>query len=287
VSNRVERVVTDKGWARVYLTETEAGSVSRMSWSLRHSGAEISKGSARFMREPFEVLPDAVSGETLKAGDEFVVLVASKAARGEPVARGPAREGAAGKALFLDGFVYGGVGGRESGVGASRAAAAWRAVDVQAVEQDEAAEGMSLLLPFVAVKAALPADAIVYAPSFLGVCREGGTAGFERRLAAMTGLLSGPACSRPRVLLVVPPEFDVLPGCGCEPGDKPCVHAAEARAYAEIVVRVADAHGVETVDLFTAFRTAAPGAPLVRSGALTPAGVALAEALIEKKLGSM
>jgi hypothetical protein len=53
-----------------------------------------------------------------------------------------------------------------------------------------------------------------------------------------------------------------------------------------MVVRVADAHGVETVDLFTAFRTAGGDVPLVKNGELTPAGEALAGTLIEKKLGS-
>ena len=81
--------------------------------------------------------------------------------------------------------------------------------------------------------------------------------------------------------------FDVLSGCGCVAGDTPCVHAAAARKYAETVVRVADAHGVETVDLFTAFRTAGKDPPLVRNGALTEQGVALAESLIEKKLAAL
>ncbi len=286
-SNRVDRVVTDKGWARVYLAEMEAGSVARVSWSLRHCGAEISQGRVRFVPEPFEVLPDAVSGETLKAGGEFVVLVASKASRGEPAMWDTDEDAVAGNVVFLDGFVYAGEGMGNGQAEGRAAQERWRVVDVRAVEQSEAASGMALLLPFVAVKPALPAAAIIYAPSFLGVSREGGTAGFERRLAAMTGLLSGPACARPRVLLVVPPVFDVLTGCGCEPGDAPCRHAAEARTYAEIVVRVADAHGVETVDLFTAFRTAGAGEPLVRNGMLTPAGVALAETLIEKKLRSL
>jgi hypothetical protein len=232
-----------------------------------------------------------VSGETLKAGNEFVVLVASKASQGEPVTWDSDEEAASGRVAFFDGFVYGRAGNRESERASPPRAAApsekWQVVDVQAVEQSEAASGMSLLLPFVAVKAALPASVILYAPSFFGVSREGGTAGFERRLAAMTGLLAGPACARPRVLLVVPPAFDVLPGCGCEPGNAPCTHAAEARKYAEIVVRVADAHGVETVDLFTAFLTAGADVPLVKNGALTAAGVALAETLIEKKLGAL
>ncbi|HPB11279.1 MAG TPA: hypothetical protein PLT74_08480, partial [Kiritimatiellia bacterium] len=58
-----------------------------------------------------------------------------------------------------------------------------------------------------------------------------------------------------------------------------------ARRHAETVVRVADAHGVETVDLFTAFQTTGLSEPLVSNGRLTPKGTALAENLIQKKLG--
>lgn len=282
VDRRAETVRTDKGWARIYLGEFEAGSVSNVTWSLRHAGAEISRGRVVFMREPFRALPDAVSGETLKIGDAFAVLVADKASRAAPLL--PSSAAGTNGALFLDGFV------RASAPARAEAADALfkRVLDLRAVEQDESASGMSLLLPFVAVRGALPASAFVVAPSFAGVRREGGTAGFERRLAALTGLLSGPACGGARVLLVIPPAFDVLSDCGCEPGSEPCVHAAKAREYAETVMRVADAHGVETVDLFTAFRIAASTAPakLVANGVLTPAGVALAEELIARRLGN-
>ena len=288
-TNRVDALVTDQGWARVYLDEVEAGGLARLSWSLRHSGVEISKGAARVLHEPYDSLPDAVSGETLKAGEEFVVLLAPKASRGEPVIR-PVATGTNGVVL-LDGFLgCSKVSNCESSRADKRDAGkddfrTFRVVDIQAVEQDESASGMALLAPFVAVKGVMPASAVVYAPSLLGVSREGGTAGFERRLSAMTGLLASPASGRPRVVLVVPPAFDVLPGCGCVPGDVSCVHAAAARAYAEVVVRVADAHAVETVDLFTAFQTAAGGRTMVKNGVLTPEGIALARSLIEKKLG--
>ena len=294
-TNRVDTLVTDKGWARVYLDETEAGDLAQLSWSLLHHGKEISKGVTRFLREPYDVLPDAVSGETLKAGDAFVVLLVPKASRGDPVIRA-AVKGTNGVVL-LDGFIYGGTQNAERRTlnaqpetrnqkpETGNPATFSRVVDLQAVEQDQAASGMSLLLPYVALKGVMPASAVVYAPSLLGVGREGGLAGFERRLSAMTGLIAGPASGGPRVVLVVPPAFDVLPGCGCVPGETPCVHAAEARAYAEAVIRVADAHGVETVDLFTAFQTVSKGQLLVSNGLLTRDGIVLAEALIEKKLG--
>ena len=280
-TERVDTLATDKGWARVYLDEFEAADVASLTWSLRHHGVEISKGAMRFLKEPFQMLPDAVSGETLKAGDEFVVLVVSKASRGDPAVASSAA-GTNGVVL-VDGFLKFGMRNEELGVGD---ATPWRVVDVQSIEQNEAASGMQLLLPLAALNDAMPASSAVLAPSLLGISREGGTGGFERRLSAMTGLLTGAASGKPRVLLVVPPAFDVLPGCGCAPGAAPCVHAAEARAYAETVMRVADAHGVETVDLFTAFQTAGANEPLVAEGYLTAAGTAFAESLIEKKLGT-
>jgi hypothetical protein len=276
-TNRVERLVTDKGWARVYLDETEAGSLARLAWSLRHHGVEINRGAARFLREPFACLPDAVSGETLKCGDDFVVLVASKASRGDPVEVPAALSGTNGVVL-LDGFIY----DVSAGAGDARP---WRVLDLQAVEEHEAASGMSLLLPLASLNGVMPASAAVVAPSLLALSREGGSGGFERRLSALTGLLASPAGGSPRVVLVVPPAFDVMPGCGCQPGATPCPHAAEARRHAETVVRVADAHGVETVDLFTAFQTTGLSEPLVSNGRLTPKGTALAENLIQKKLG--
>jgi len=278
-TNRVDALTTDHGWARVYLNEFEAGSVSCVSWSLRHIGAEISSGCVDFLREPFRALPDSVSGESLKIGSHFAVFVADKASREgrTTVAHNGSETNAV---VFFDGFVCGGSGD----AGGWLAKKGWRRVDLPVIEQTEDASGMSVLLPFVAVSNTLPFSTVVLAPSFLSVSREGGTAGFERRLAALTGLLSGPACGSPRVLLVVPPAFDVLPGCGCVPCDKPCPHAAAARDYAETVMRVADAHGVETVDLFTAFSIAGRSPALVSHGFLTPAGIALAENLIEKKV---
>jgi len=298
-SNLTHAVETDRGWARVYLCEMEAGAVARVTWSLRHYGVELDRGAVRFLREPYGVLPDTVSGETLKAGGEFVVLVASKASRGEPVVPAARPSGTNGVAL-LDGFLgsskvlkCGSSKVEESEHGADQLRTSelqnvrtLRVVDVRAIEQSEAASGMSLLLPFAVVREVLPAGVIVYAPSLLGISREGGTAGFERRLSAMTGLLNGPACGNPRVLLVVPPAFDVLPWCGCVAGDAPCVHAAGARSYAGVVMRVADAHGVETVDLFTAFQTSGTNVPLVRNGTLTPEGIAYAKHVIAKKIGA-
>ncbi|MDX9869051.1 MAG: hypothetical protein RBT78_14135, partial [Kiritimatiellia bacterium] len=236
-------LVTERGWARVYLTAFRVGDAARVTWSLRHAGVEIGQGCLRFLREPVTALPETVSGGLLKVGADFAVLVASHTARGTEPLPAP-RTGTNGVAV-LDGFL--GLGAPEKGE--ERPDGLARIADLRVAEQNDAATGMALLQPFTVLRSVLPADTVVVAPSLLAISREGGTGGFERRLAAMTGLLSGPACGSPRVLLAVPPAFDVLPGCGCVPGEKPCEHAAAARSYAESVVRVADAYGVETVDL--------------------------------------
>jgi len=270
-------VATANGWAQVYLCPFEVAAAESLAWTLSHAGAVVSEGSAVFVREPFGVLPDSVSGDCLKSGDVFVVLIAAHASRGEPVAA-PGR--GRGKVALLDGFLT-----AEAGLDESNLMAQWHRVDLRALERREDAPGMTWLLPFAEVKSVLPAATVIFAPSLTEASLQGGVAAFERRVAAMAGLLSGPACGSPRVILVVPPEFDVLPGCGCVPEAKPCEHAKAASVYAEAIIRVADVYALETVNLFNAFKTMQASVPLVRDGGLTPEGAALASGLLIKKIG--
>ncbi len=287
-TRRQDTVTPDKGWVRVYLESFEVSSISNVTWTLQHGGVTLSSGELRFQREPHQHLPDAVSGGLFKEGAAFVVLVASRAAREqlvEPVESGAALQ----KVAILDGFLFGSdPHNRDDDSGQSfETNRIWQVTNLQAIEQTDDASGTTLLLPFVAIREVLPADVVILAPSLLSISREGGTAGFERRLAAMASLLASPACGQPRVLLVVPPAFDVLPGCGCVVGEHACVHAAKARDYATLVVRVADALGLETVDLFTAFMTSEESDPLIRNGALTCHGRAFARYLIQERLSRL
>ena len=275
-SNITATVATASGWAQIYLCQFEASAAESLTWVLRHAGAVVSDGKAVFAHEPFSVLPDEVSGDCLKSGDTAVVLVASNASRGEPVAT--VRKG---KVALLDGFLA-----PEGGLDESSILAQWYRLDLRALERREDAAGMTWMLPFAEVKNVLPAATVVFAPALTEKSLQGGVEAFARRVAAMAGLLSGPACGSPRVILVVPPEFDVLPGCGCVPGETPCVHAAEARAYAQAIIRVADIYALETVNLFSAFKTLRGNAPFVRNGDLTPEGAKLAIGLIYKKVGN-
>jgi len=272
--------VTASGWAQIYLCQFEAAAAESLTWTLSHAGAVVSGGKTMFAHQPFGLLPDAVSGDCLKAGDVAVVLVAANASRGEPVvtaARG-------GTVALLDGFLA-----PEAGLDESNIMAQWRRLDLRALERREDTAGMTWLLPFAEVKSVLPAATVVFAPSLTETSLQGGVEAFARRVAAMAGLLSGPACGSPRVILVVPPEFDVLPGCGCVPAESPCPHAAEASAYAQAIIRVADVYALETVNLFTAFKTFKAlhtDTPFVRNGDLTPEGASLATGLIYKKISN-
>ena len=275
-TNITATVATASGWAQMYLCQFEVSAAESLTWALRHAGVVVSEGKTVFAYEPFSVLPDAVSADCLKAGDTAVVLVASNASRGEPVATA----GRKGTVALLDGFLT-----PEAGLDESNLMAQWKRLDLRALERREDAAGMTWLLPFAEVKNVLPAATVVFAPSLTEISLQGGVEAFSRRVAAMTGLLSGPACGSPRVILVVPPEFDVLPWCGCVPGETPCPHAAEARAYAQAIIRVADVYALETVNLFTAFKTFRTNAPFIRNGDFTPEGAALAIGLIFKKVG--
>ncbi|MDD3546321.1 MAG: hypothetical protein PHG96_13325, partial [Kiritimatiellae bacterium] len=125
---RSRKLTVENGWASVYTGEVEAGEIGRVSWSLRHHGVEISSGAAKFARGPYDFLPDAVSGESLKIGEEFVVLLASKVSRGYPTpASVPHSDDGT---VVLDGFIYGGAAHYEA-VSASNA---WHVLDLRAAE---------------------------------------------------------------------------------------------------------------------------------------------------------
>jgi hypothetical protein len=283
---RSDPLRTAQGWGRQYLDQLSAGNIRSIAWSLKHCGSELSAGRVLFQRDPFAVVPDSVSGELFKKDDDFVVLVVSRrsAEREVTARRSPAGEGV----LFMDGFVFDGqCWSRPVHSGVSSEAWDWQSVS--ALERTPNRTGLSLLQSFVKVPEALLAGTVILAPTLDAIVNEGSAEGFERRLAAMCGLLTRSGDGSPRVILVAPPPFDALPGSGGKTHDAPSESAPDARGVAEIILRVADVYGVETVDLFTAFEIArAAGersAPLIDGAELTAAGRELAMEIIARKLG--
>ena len=272
------------GKSAVYLPPFEVSTVERISWTLLHEGVALKTGQLRFpvsTGEPraYDILPDTFSGETLlSAGDYLCYLVprASAWRFGSPAV--PKQSGSA--ALFVS-------------EGRSWEALADTFPEKLTPPEDAPDCGNPELALFAALASkaahscsdggspdgqtvfARPAG-IVYAP----VVRMADLAdldAFECRVSAMLGLLASPAFGNAPVTVLVPPEPDALPDCGCEPSKdgRPCPHAARVREAAERVLRASDTRGVRSLDLYTLFQTTHPDAPLFSHGCLTSDGVRL------------
>ena len=294
VAGRVEMV---RSWGRLVLPADTADAFDRIDWRVMHNGVVLDRGTTVFEHAPFRSLPDALDGDTLCAGSNALMLVARRASDGELPRFEGMRPGQ--RLLLLDGFLAPNEagdtnltaqldnalgGGPADGLpgtgGASHSAlsswpkgsaspASYRHVDLRVLENNGCANGVARLQPLAQVASLLPADVVVVAPSFDALGQGETTAQFERRLAALAGLLCGPGHAT--VVLVTPPPFAILPGC--EGLTAAGIRPPDARQLAEIVCRVADAYGLPVVDLYTGFMTAGDGAPLTCDGALTAAGM--------------
>ena len=161
---------------------------------------------------------------------------------------------------------------------------AYQRLGLQTLKDADDPRGGARLAPLASLGGLLPVDAVLLAPDLSGA-RDGETPeSFERRLAAFAGTLT--EAGKTHLILVAPPAFDVLPGCGCEPGPVPCVHARAGRLTAEIVYRVADAYGLIVADLYTPFSLDAGDSPLIAGGVLTPRGMRKAAEVFRRVLYS-
>ena len=278
VAVREEPLALVRSWGRVALPQGEADAFREIRWQVRHAGVTVDAGGWVFDAAPFDGLPDGVGGVALLRGGAGVTLIARRASQGESHLFKGLRRGQ--RLLFLDGFVAPeGVADRAAAEALDRALAngpdglsvAYQRITLRSLENEDDPRGVSRLAPLAALRDLLPVDAVLLAPDLSGA-RDGETPElFERRLAAFAGTLA--EAGRTPVILVAPPAFDVLPGCGCLPGAEPCPHARAGRLYAEIVYRVADAYGLSVADLYTPFALDKGSEPLLGSGVLTPAGL--------------
>lgn len=281
-----------RSWGRVVLPAGEADTFREIRWQVLHAGVVLHSGRWVFDVPPFESLPDAVDGVSLLRGGAGVTLIARRASRGEDARFKGLRRGQ--RLLFLDGFVAAaGVVDPAAAEQLDRAVAngpdgvsvAYQRRGLQTLEQADDPRGGARLTPLAALRGVLPVDAVLLAPDLSGA-RDGETLeSFERMLAAFAGALT--EAGQTHLILVAPPAFDVLPGCGCKPGPAPCVHARAGRLYAEIVYRVADAYGLIVADLYTAFSLDAGDQPLIVGGVLTPSGMRKAAEVFRRVLYPM
>ena len=292
-----------RSWGRLVLPAGTADAFDRIDWRVLHGGVVLDCGALVFDHESFRNLPDALDGDMLCARTNALMLVARQASVGEPALFAGVRPGQ--RLLLLDGFLSpdgGGdtnlaaqldraLAGARAGLptgdsasvngGASSASpSSYRHLNLRAMETSNSADGVARLLPLVQAGSLLPADVVVLAPSFDALGQGETLAQFERRLAALTGLLSGPGHAT--VVLVTPPPFAILPGC--EGLAAVGVRPPEARQLSELVCRVADAHGLPVADLYTSFMTAGDCASLTRGGTLTAAGMEQAVEVLRRVL---
>jgi hypothetical protein len=277
------------GWGRLPLPAGRARDYGVIRWRVRHAGVVLIEGGARFVRPPFDRLPADLDGDLLTDGAEVCVLVPRRASSGHPQPFPGLRGGQ--RIVLLDGFLVPDevlapeigedfdrrflaalqlFGGRP--VAPVTNAVHYRRLSFAALGGELDGRGPGRLAPLAALARLQPADTVVVAPQIPGP--EGGEtlAEFERRLAALAGLLRD--ALRCQVVLVTPP-----PGrSGLPPGAPD-----PARPWAEAVLRVADAYGLTVADLFTACHTRL-AVPPVADGRLTAAGRELAAETLARTL---
>ena len=243
VSATTSTVAMVKGWGRMEMPECRATDYERIDWTVRDGAGELANGVAKFVFPPFDVVPDGVYGDALTCGGTNCIFVASRFGQTTDPGLDSARD-----AVFVNGF--GADGTNLLGLALSRAFEGHaprlpRTVDVrQLVSEDEALFAPPDLMAIVKLLEKVDSETIVLAPEIRGLEAGEDLGAFERRLAAVAGLLTE-ARKCWLVLVTPPPER----GGG----------AADMRAYAVVIHRVADAYGLRVADIYTLARTGASG----------------------------
>ncbi len=281
-----EPVLLQREWGRLRGEELPVGRIEQIDWTLHHAGVPILSETVRFLREPFAAAPDHAQGDALYAGAERGVWVARRTRHDEQ--NRPARHGR--RLLFVDSTLNttrlqpSSAPPRTDGENAPAADYVRRLTallagpdprtDVQAryLRYDELTadpeSSLHRLAPLAALERLAGSGRAVLSLGLEAWLDQEPPETFERRLAVLCGLLTGPLGLE--VLLVTPPPFSN--------------DAESMRPYAAAVLRVADAHGLAVADLFTVF-TGHPNPALLRDDLrITRAGQELAAEVLARTL---
>ena len=222
------------------------------------------------------------------------MLLPRRASSGQPSPFAGLRAGQ--QITLLDGFLAPpGLGGEDNGAafdrqfladiqvfgaripGLARQAVRYRRQSVQGLGANMAARTLGRLAPLARLALLQPSDIVVIAPNMIGPAAGETLDDFERRLAALAGLIRD-ALPAQVVLLTPPPGL--LPAEMPPPAQ---TGGDPMRAYAEAVLRVADALGITVADFYTMCYTR-EATPSVVDGALTDAGRRLAAETLARTL---
>ncbi len=231
-----------KGWGRVEMPECRAADCERIEWVVRDGMGELTKGMAKFIVPPFDVIPDGVYGDALTLGGTNCVFVSRRF--GRMTAPATPRHGNEDGAVFVNGS--GDAATNMLSVALARAMggkppALSRTIDVRdLVSDDDALFGPQDLMAVVRLLDEVRFGTVILAPEIRGRAAGEDLGIFERRLAAVAGLFTE---ARGSELVLVTPPPDMAGG------------AADMRAYAALIHRVADAYGLRVADIYTLSRT--------------------------------
>ncbi len=283
---RLHRTVRlEKGGGRVLLPDGNVRAYRSIRWQVLHAGAVIDQGAADFMRPPFDRLPSSLNGALLMDEETVCILVPRRASSGHPPPFGGLRRGD--RVVLLDGFLEPDDAADDDAnnlledrlaaelrtFGGQTTTADWLTGGFLRVDQTTLGaahwlHGLARLAPLAALSELLPADVAIVAPAMRGAGQGESLEDFERQLSATAGLLRDAAGCE--VLLVTPPPGLRPPGL-TTPSDA----RDPMRAYAEAVVRVADAYGLTVVDFYTMCHTRSATIPVI-DGRISAAGRDLA-----------
>ncbi len=272
-------VAIEVSWGRLALPLVTAGDVDSIDWRIAHAGVGIVSGSVDFVRAPLAELPTGVRGDMLQAaGDarEMVVVLEpyvelsklSQSYKGVfPVALLDASLGTAAhfdmdESHRFDSELSGLLQCDDGDV--TFVDASW------IYNEDQSHPSLGRISELSRRFANYPGVAVI---SLGGeaILNNQPPDLFERELAALCGLLSGPG--NVDLLLVTPPPYE-----GYEEA---------VRDLAEAVQRVADARGYIVADVYTACRTLGDGAGVVDGLRITDRGATLAARVIARSLSKI
>ena len=289
-----ETVTLRQGWTRLVLPVGTAHDIEAIRWEVGHAGVTVQTGALRFLRQPFASLPGDLDGDYLVVGETPAVLLPRRASSGQPPPFAGLRAGQ--QVTLLDGFLAPpGLGGGDNGAafdrqfladiqvfgaripGLAAQAVRYRRQSVRGLRAALDARTLDRLAPLARLALLQPSDIVVIAPEMIGPAAGETLDDFERRLAALAGLLRDALPAQ--VVLMTPPP-GLLPAEMLPPvpaGGDPM------RPYAEAVLRVADALGITVADFYTMCHTREATLSVV-DGALTEAGRRLAAETLARTL---
>ena len=289
-----ETVRLRQGWTRLVLPVGTAHDFAAIRWEVGHAGVTVQTGALRFLRQPFESLPVDLDGDYLVTGETPCVLLPRRASSGQPPPFAGLRAGQ--QVTLLDGFLAPpGLGGEDNGAafdrqfladiqvfgaripGLAAQAVRYRRQSFRGLRAARDARTLDRLAPLARLALLQPSDLVVVAPEMIGPAAGETLDDFERRLAALAGLILDALPAQ--VVLITPPP-GLLPAEMLPPAP---AGGDPMRPYAEAVLRVADALGITVADFYTMCHTREATRSVV-DGALTEAGRRLAAETLARTL---